>query len=261
MTSSYFHRIWDARYFWIYLALSDLRARWRGSFLGVFWSILHPLGMTLLLTFVLGRFFRAEVRTYAPYILSGFVTWEFIVSCCTNGAMSFIQSAVYIHQVRYPLAIYTMRTVLTALIIMTLASLTLYGWVLWAMPQNFGWCWLSLLLFYPLLLLTTWPVATIFAHIGVRFRDLPYALGLLLQAVWFASPVYFEAQMFRKSGMGFLVDINPLYHFLQLIRAPLLEGTWPTMTNYFFALGTMGILFLIAVVITKKSERGVVFYL
>ncbi len=55
----YARKIWQARYFWTHLALSDLRTRWRRSFLGALWSLIQPLAMTALLTIVFSRIFQA----------------------------------------------------------------------------------------------------------------------------------------------------------------------------------------------------------
>lgn len=253
--------IWRARYFWTHLALSDLRSRWRRSFFGALWSIIQPLGMTLLLAVVLSRMFKSDIFTYAPYVLSGIIVWECITACVTGGALSFVQADAYIKQCRHPLAIYTLRTVLTSLIVLALASLSLLGWSAIVLPENIGWHWLAVLTIFPLLGLILWPLATLLAYIGVRFRDIPHATGLAMQALWFVSPVYFEEKMFRQGGLDVLVDYNPIYHLLQLIRAPLLAGHWPTAENYAFTLLGAAILFLLAYRVGLNAERKVIFYL
>src|SRR5262249_55158483 len=110
--ASYFARIWSSRFFWTHLALSDLRSRWRRSYLGALWCVLQPLGMTALIAFVLGRLLKTTVLDYAPYILSGIIFWEFISATALAGALAFVQNEPYIKQCRQPLAIYTLRTVL-----------------------------------------------------------------------------------------------------------------------------------------------------
>lgn len=261
MMSPYLRDIWAARYFWVHLSLSDLRSRWRRSFFGVFWSMIQPLGMTLLLAFVFSRLFKTDITTYAPYILSGIIVWDFVIASATGGALSFVQADAYIKQCRHPLAIYTLRSVLTAMLVLMLASIPLFGWALVVMPQNFGMTWISALLLYPLLALVAWPFATLLAYVGVRFRDIPHALALILQALWFVSPVYFEVAMFRRGGLDALVDYNPIYHLLQLVRAPLLDGKWPTQDNYLFSLATAVVFMLLAVAVGRKAERKVIFYL
>ncbi|HEF4759235.1 TPA: ABC transporter permease [Pseudomonas putida] len=258
---SYFSRVWGARYFWVHLALSDLRSRWRRSFFGVMWSIIQPLGLTLLLSVVFSKIFNADIVTYAPYVLSGIIVWDYIAANTVGGSLSFVQADAYIKQCNHPLAIYTLRTVVGSSIVLMLASLSLYFWVLVIMPQNFGWSWLATLTIFPVLALIAWPVSTILAYFSTRFRDIPHALGLVMQALWFVSPVYFEAKMFQNGGLHALVDYNPIYHILQIVRAPLLQGQWPTFENYAFSLGTALFFALIAIMVGKKSERKVIFYL
>ncbi|MFJ3521382.1 ABC transporter permease [Pseudomonas sp. NPDC090203] len=258
---SYFSRVWGARYFWVHLAFADLRSRWRRSFFGVLWSIIQPLGLTLLLSLVFSKIFNTEIVTYAPYVLSGIIVWDFISANTVAGSLSFVQADSYIKQCNHPLAIYTLRTVVGSSIIFLLASLSLFVWVLIVMPQNLGWCWLAVLTLYPLLALIAWPVATLLSYFATRFRDIPHALGLVMQALWFVSPVYFEAKLFQQGGLHALVDYNPIYHILQLIRAPLLQGEWPTLDNYMFSFGTALFFALLALLVGSKSERKVIFYL
>ena len=103
----------------------------------------------------------------------------------SGGSLAFVQADAYIRQTRHPLAIYTLRTALTNLVVFAFASLGLILWVLIAMPENFGWPWLAALMIYPLLLVNGWGVATLLAYFATRFRDIPHALGLILQAIWF----------------------------------------------------------------------------
>ena len=257
----YIPRIWAARYFWFHLSLSDLRYRWRRSFFGAFWSVIQPLGLTLLLAIVFGRIFKTPLAEYAPYILSGMVVWEFVTGTAVNGSLAFVQADAYIKQCNHPLAIYTLRSTLSNLFVLLLASLSLIGWVAFVMPQNIGWCWLAALTIYPIAALIAWPMATILAYIGVRFRDVPHALGLVFQALWFVSPIYFEAKVFRSGDLHALVDYNPIYHLLEIVRAPLLHGAWPSAVNFAYPLGAIGILALMAWLIGRKAEARVIFYL
>jgi lipopolysaccharide transport system permease protein len=183
------------------------------------------------------------------------------VSTVTGGSLAFVQADAYIRQTRHPLAIYTLRTALGNLAVFGLASLGLVIWVLVAMPENFGWSWLAALLIYPILLLNGWAVATLLAYFATRFRDIPYALGLLLQALWFVSPVYFEPDIFRKARLTGLVDWNPIYHLLEIVRAPLLNGQWPTMANIAWAIVPALAFSMLAALVGRRMESRIIFYL
>lgn len=259
--SSYLSGIWNARYFWTHLSLSDLRYRWRRSFFGVLWSIMQPLGMTLLLALVFGRIFNTNISEYAPYILSGMVVWEFVTATAIGGSLSFVQADAYIKQCHHPLAIYTLRTMLTNLLVLMLASLGLIAWVLIVMPHNFGWSWLAAVLIYPVVALIAWPLSTVLAYVATRFRDVPHALALVFQTLWLISPIYFEAGIFRNGGLHVLVDYNPIYHMLEIVRAPLLRGRWPTAENFIYCLAAIAVLLLLAWMVGRTAEKRVIFYL
>lgn len=217
--------------------------------------------MTALLAVVFSRIFSTDITTYAPYVLSGLIVWEFLIANVTGGALSFVQADAYIKQCRHPLAIYTLRTVLASMAVLMLASTALLGWSAVVLPENVGLPWLALFFAFPVLGLVAWPLATLLAYVGVRFRDIPHATGLAMQTLWFISPVYFEVKMFRQGGLDFLVDWNPIYHILQLIRAPLLEGVWPSAWNY--AISLLAAVFFggFAWLVGRSAERKVIFYL
>jgi lipopolysaccharide transport system permease protein len=259
--TGYLVGIWNARYFWSHLSLSDLRSRWRRSFFGALWSVIQPLGMTILISVVFGKMFNTDIAEYAPYILSGMVIWEFVTSTAVGGSLAFVQADAYIKQCHHPLAIYTLRTTLANLMVLMMASISLIAWVLAVMPKNFGWTWLAALLIYPIVALIAWPLATCLAYIAARFRDMPHALGLLFQALWFISPVYFEAKLFRGGNLHGLIDYNPIYHLLEIVRAPLLRGAWPTAENYAYCVGAIVVLILCAWLVGRNAEKKVIFYL
>lgn len=258
---NYLWHIWRVRHFWWHLSQSDLRARFRRSFFGIFWAIIQPFGLMVLISLVFSRMFNQSIYDYAPYILSGIIIWECITSVVIGGSLAFVQADAYIKQTKHPLAIYTLRNSVTSLAILMIASVTLFGWVIIALPQNIGICWLAVLTIIPILLLITWPLATLMAYIGVRFRDLPNALALILQAAWFVSPIYFRDSLFREGGLQGLVDYNPIYHILQIVRAPMLYGEWPTFDNYAWCLLTALVLFTVAAVMGRRMEPKVIFYL
>src|SRR5439155_8888745 len=76
---SYAGKIWSCRYFWLSLVLIDLRMRYRRSVLGLGWSLVRPILMTMILCAVFRRLFmRQDVWTFAPYVLAGLACWDYI---------------------------------------------------------------------------------------------------------------------------------------------------------------------------------------
>src|SRR5262245_1175215 len=110
---AYLSEIWGCRYFWLSLVKNDLRTRYRRSILGLGWSLVRPIAMTVILCAVFRRLFhRDDVWSYAPFLLSGLAVWDYVVTATKQGCHSFFQGESYIRQHPAPIAIYPLRTVL-----------------------------------------------------------------------------------------------------------------------------------------------------
>ena len=152
-SNAYLTAIWACRHFWLHLTAADLRSRWRGSYLGIFWSIIQPIALTALISIVFSRVFGSEIDEYAPYILSGVVGWDFLSSSFTGGSLTYVQAAPYIGQRTLPLAIYPLRTVLGCGVVLVMGCTALMLWVLFTNPGNCNMSWFSLFASIALLLL------------------------------------------------------------------------------------------------------------
>src|SRR5215831_9778529 len=94
----YARSLWDCRYFLMCLVKNDLRTRYRGSLLGVGWSLLHPLVTTLVMCLVFHRIFKIEVEKFAPFVLSGLACWSYLSGVALQGCHSYLQAESYIRQ-------------------------------------------------------------------------------------------------------------------------------------------------------------------
>lgn len=258
---NYLRAIWCSRYFWVHLAFADLRAKYRRSYLGVFWSILQPLGLTLLLAFVMGTIFKVSISEYAPFIFSGIIVWEFIIGSSVGGCNSFINAEAYIKQHVHPVSIYPLRTVLSSFVNLMMAFLGFLIWVLLWRFENVGFSWVAIPVSFIVLFFVCWPMAIISAFIGTRYRDFNQMITLVLQMIWYVSPVFFTPKLFINAGIEWAILFNPIYHMLELLRAPMLEGLFPSLLNYAVSILFGSVMWLFAVLIIKNKEHRVIFYL
>jgi ABC-type polysaccharide/polyol phosphate export permease len=124
---NYLGAIWRCRFFWMSLVKMDLRTRYRRSILGIGWSLLHPIAMTLIICLVFHEIMKIDVWHFCPYLLAGLACWNYIVASTTIGCQSLFQGEAYIRQYPAPLAIYPLRTTLGATIHFLMALVVVFS--------------------------------------------------------------------------------------------------------------------------------------
>ncbi len=225
--------VWNYRHFWLSLVVMDLRTRYRRSVLGVGWSLMNPVMMTIVFCVVFGAWLpSADWRTHGPYFLAGLTLFDFIRTSALTGCQTFFRNEAYIRQCPLPLAIYTLRTVLGACVhfLIGLSVVILAIFVL--MPHQrvpffqIAWVLIPSVL---LLLAFCWAISVLASFATVYFQDSQQLLEVLFQVFFFLTPIMFKPQMLDDRGLHLLLQLNPAYTFFELIRSPLLTGELPTV--------------------------------
>jgi ABC-type polysaccharide/polyol phosphate export permease len=260
-TTDYFRSVWDYQPFWSALVQADLQRRYRRSFLGLGWSLLQPLGMTLVLGLVYRRLFNISFWDFAPLLLSGLAFWTFFSSVVLRGCESLVGAEPYIRQQPMPLIIFPLRAVLSSgfhfLIALTLA-------IVWAYFRGMVKDPLALFSLIPtlaLLFLFGWAVAIVAAFGHAFFPDMQHLAELSLQALMFLTPIMYPPELLAKADLGFLLQVNPLAIFVGMIREPILHGQVPSLAAYALVSGLVAIPIVAAGYIVSRWERQVIFAL
>ena len=102
--TNYLGAIWRCRYFWMSLVKNDLRTRYRRSILGMGWSLLNPIAMTIILTVVFTKILgAADPNTYALWVLAGLAGWNYVRNVTLLGCLCLFQGESYIRQYPAPM--------------------------------------------------------------------------------------------------------------------------------------------------------------
>lgn len=258
----YIQKIYQTRFFWSHLVRAELKNKFRRSKLGILWTFMNPLLLTALMSTVFGVVFNMSFTDYAPYVLSGLVVWDLISASFIGGGYSFLTAEQYIRQFNHPLLIYTLRSALVSTVTFLIAIASLAAWVLFMNPLNLMLGVITLPLTTLLYFVLSWVVTTIAGFLNVKYRDYPQVMALVIQAVWYVSPVFFKKEMFTSSpALETAFYLNPITHILNLIRNPFLYGSMPTSSDYIFTIVTILILALVAWRVYKTNHSKVIFYL
>ncbi len=259
--SEYAAEIWRLRHFWLALVRVDMRRSYRNSLLGLGWSLLMPLAMTTVLCTVFAQLFAVDIRTFAPYLLAGLTVWNFITAVMSQGCQSFLQGESYIRQHSAPLAIYPLRTTLGAGIHL-LAGLTVVLGLVWCVNgvANLP----TLVCLVPTLLLLfvfAWALAVCMGVLNVLFQDMQHLIQVLLQVVFYITPIMYPAKVLQERGLTWVTTWNPLSAFLDLVRLPIVDAQFPPLSAYVIAAATAAAAAAGACLLLARFERRMIFYL
>jgi len=260
---AYLKEVWGCRYFWLSLVKMDLRSRYRGSILGIGWSLLHPIAMTTIICVAFGTLFKQDLSHFAPFLMAGLTFWNFLSTVTVGGCQSFFVGESYIRQYPAPMAIYPLRTMLggafhysLGLVLVIILGGVMHGYTS-PLPL------LSLIPTFLLLLLFGWTLAILFAVINVRFRDTHHLSEIGLQILFYLTPVMYPAKLLLEKGenVGFFLYFNPLVPFLELLRNPLVDSEVPNLTTYLIAAAIVLVSSTAATLALRSQERQVIFHL
>jgi lipopolysaccharide transport system permease protein len=215
---------------WLMLAYLDIRLRYRRSALGPFWITLSMAITVYTMGFLYGHLFHMDLQQYYPYLVSGMLTWALISSSITELTEAFTASDGLLKQVKLPYSLYVHRIVARNYIIFfhnLLVMLPIY----FIFHEGAKINWNSLLLIPGLIYIYINAVifGLIFAMIGARFRDIAQIIKSLMQVIFFVTPIMWSPSILPEKDLIF-AQLNPVYSFIELVRAPLL-GKTPSLLN------------------------------
>ena len=202
------------------LVARELKARYRGSILGFFWSFFNPLLLLLVYSIVfkyLQAAHDARVEPYALFMFCGILPWTWFASSLTESAGVLISGGNLIKKVLFPAEILPIVTVLSNMVHFFFGLVILAGFLIWYQrPLN-----LTELAIFPLaiaiqLILTT-AFALLLSSLTVHFRDIRDILSNLLTLWFFSTPIIYPYFMFTGADgstewQGQLLKLNPFTH-------------------------------------------------
>lgn len=241
------------------LGWQDVKQRYRRSKLGPFWLTISMGVLIGALGLVFGGIFNIPMREFLPFLAIGIILWTYISTVINEGCTAFIDSDAVIKQLPLPMFLHVMRVVWRNLVILThnLVIIPLL-FLVFLRPLD-----LTALLFIPGLVLSTLTLAWVALLAGVlctRYRDLAQIVGSVLQIAFYLTPIiWMPSMMAGRKGFIFL-DINPFYHLIEVIRAPLL-GSVPTLTNWLVSIAMVVIGWVITLVVYGRYKSRISYWL
>ena len=226
-----------ARYLWGRLGWQDIRRLYRRSVLGPFWLTISMGLLVAALGALYGALWKVELADYVPFLALGFVVWTLISGVITDGCNAFINAEGIIKHVGLPLSVHVFRLLWRNLLVLchNAVVFVIVAAIFGVWP---GWAGLLAVPGLALLVLNGIWVGLLLGVISARFRDVPPIVASIVRILFFVTPIIWMPEL--MPGRAFVLDFNPFFHMVEVVRAPLL-GKVPGLVSWLAVLGiTLG---------------------
>jgi ABC-type polysaccharide/polyol phosphate export permease len=204
---------------WITMATQEIRQRYRRTTLGPLWLTISTAALILGMGPLYSRLFGQAVSDYFPFLTVGYITWLLISTLISDACVVFSGAEGIIKQIKLPLTLHVFRSVSKNLLIYA-HNLVVVAAVLVFFPPKLDWQLLLIPIGIALLAFNGVWLGILLGMVCSRFRDVSPIVASVIQVAFFLTPVMWQKSMLKD--YQWFADINPLYHFLELVRQPML---------------------------------------
>lgn len=219
--------------FWAYSSWLDIVTRYRRTRLGLLW-LLAPV---TLFTFVTGPLYAGltnrELSFYLVHLGMGYAIWRMLSLVISDAVGSLRDNKPFIMDGNVRLTDYALKSIAKASFYFVFSMIGMLGVLIWS-PAVPAWAPLTLFVTIPIIVLNLFWIGYCVALLGARSPDFGQALQTLLMMGMLFTPIIWVGDRFPADSMaGFVVRLNPAYHMLEVVRAPL-YGHVPERSSIMF---------------------------
>ncbi|MBI2955064.1 MAG: ABC transporter permease [Chloroflexi bacterium] len=207
------------------LVARDMKLRYKGSVLGLLWSLLQPAALIAVYSFLFTRVITLDIPNYVPFLVAGVLPWNWFATSLDFASDSLLANRELIKKAVFPSEMLMVAAVTSNLLILALGTLVLLAFLVVS-----GIALTPAALFLPIIVAIqysfTLGLALIVSMLNVYFRDIRHLLGVALFAWFFLTPVFYDEAQVPAAYHGLYV-LNPMAHIINFYRDVLLFGRIP----------------------------------
>jgi len=237
---------------WLVLGWLDIKQRYRRSVLGPFWLTISTSIMVAALGLVYSGLFKQSLESYLPYLAVGLIVWTFLSSLLNESCAVFTSAEGMIKQVRLPLTVHVMRMVWRNLIIFFHNAVVLIVVVIF-FSKGLSLSLLSIPFALLIIAINGLWIGLILGTFCSRFRDISPIVMNFTQLLFFMTPIFWHKEALVERE--WLVQFNPIHHFIEIVRTPILNSTLVVESWSIVGLITIFLGFSAFVVLNKYRHR------
>ena len=194
----------------------EVRSKYKNSFLGVVWSFLNPLLQIVVYAIIFSLILKNKQENYAIFLCCGIIPWTFFSSAINKSAFTIIENGNIIKKVYFPREIIPISVVVAEAINFLISTIIILGFVIIG-----GIGITKYLLLYPIILsaqyLVILSISFVVSSVCVYFRDLQHFIGIILQLLFYATPIIYSQDNI-PSEYQWILKINPMTYIINAYR-------------------------------------------
>ncbi|MBQ6654678.1 MAG: ABC transporter permease [Erysipelotrichaceae bacterium] len=209
------------------LVKRDFKTKYKGTWLGMLWSVLLPLLMFLVMRTVFIEFFGRTVPHYTTYLLAGYIIFNYFSDSTKNGMRALRQNARIIEKVNVPKYLFVLAKNVQVFISFLLNLLV---FLIFVKLDKLNITWKFLTLLYPIGMLLVFNVGAgfILSALYTFFRDMSYFYDVVVRLVSYMSAIFYDYRKFSLTIQQRFF-INPVYCFIYYFRSVVIDGVIPPL--------------------------------
>ncbi|MAU83819.1 ABC transporter permease [Gordonia sp. Z-3] len=248
---------------WLHLGWQDIKQRYRRSVLGPLWITVATGVTAVAMGLLYGELFGMDIKVFLPYVALGFIFWNFIQSSILEGSAVFSANEGLIKQLPAPVSVHVYRVVWRQLIIFA-HNIVIIAIIFAIFPPPLNWTVLLVIPAIGLFVLNAIWVSIVFGILSTRFRDIGQLLTTVVQLVFFMTPIIWSTQSLtsatgEESSRLKIVELNPMFHYLEITRGPLL-GESVQFYHWAIVIGCTVVGWVLAMLVMRNYRARVAYW-
>lgn len=257
--SGFFHRIQQNKYIFKQLVSRDFKQKYKGTILGIVWSVLSPLLTFLVMKIVFTDFFGRNTPHYTTYLLAGNIIMAYYRDATKGGMSSIVGNASIIRKINIPKYLFILSKNISLLINLGLSILVFFVFCFFD-HISFGWHFLALIFPIVCIVVMNIGIGMILSAGYVRYKDVGYLYDVFLRLLHYLSAIFYQVDRFSPTVQRLFL-LNPVYCIIKYFRTIAIDGNIPSLQYHllcaFYALFFFGM----GCLIYKKRSKDFIYYL
>ena len=223
----------------------DIGGKYKHSFLGVLWSFINPLLQILVYALIFPLVMKngGSYKDYTVFMVCGLIPWAYFTTVINRASFIMIENGNILKKVYFPRSILPLSLVTSETINFLVSCIIILAFIV---IKGFGIS--KFILFFPLVLLIQYVlllgIALIFSAITVYMRDIQHFIGVVLQLLFYATPIVYSIDTIPEN-FRWILKWNPMTYIIEGYRAIFYNQTMPDLKS----LGALGIISIIILIV------------